>query len=121
MSALTLSEPRKRARRERAPLADLPSLSPLSLSLRLSLSDGSYVLNGAKAFISGAGTSDVYVVMARTDPNVDKARGISCFLVEKGQEGVSFGKPEVKLGWNSQPTCVVQLDDVVVGEENRVG
>ena len=63
----------------------------------------------------------MYVVMARTDPKVDKARGISCFLVEKGQEGVSFGKPEVKLGWNSQPTCVVQLDDVVVGEENRVG
>ena len=59
--------------------------------------------------------------MARTDPNVDKARGISCFLVEKGQEGVSFGKPEVKLGWNSQPTTVVSFDDVVVPAANRIG
>ncbi|QDZ21532.1 acyl-CoA dehydrogenase [Chloropicon primus] len=83
--------------------------------------DGSYVLNGAKAFISGAGTSDVYIVMARTDPGADKAKGITCFVVEKDQEGVSFGKPEKKLGWNSQPTCVVSFDDVVVPAENRVG
>ena len=83
--------------------------------------DGSYVLNGAKAFISGGGTSDVYIVMARTDSSADKAKGITCFLVEKTDEGVSFGKPEKKLGWNSQPTCVVQFDDVVVPEENRIG
>ena len=78
-----------------------------------------YVLNGSKAFISGGGVSDVYVVMARTGEPGPK--GISCFLVEKDTEGVSFGKPEVKLGWNSQPTTVVSFDDVVVPRANRIG
>ena len=61
-----------------------------------------YVLNGAKAFISGGGQSDVYVVMARTGEPGPK--GISCFLVEKDMNGVSFGKPEIKLGWNNEVT-----------------
>mmetsp|Transcript_40650 Transcript_40650/g.86560 ORF Transcript_40650/g.86560 Transcript_40650/m.86560 type:complete len:418 (+) Transcript_40650:172-1425(+) len=78
-----------------------------------------YVLNGAKAFISGGGVSDVYIVMARTGEAGPK--GISCFLVEKSMAGVSFGKPEVKLGWNSQPTTVVSFDDVVVPAANRIG
>ena len=80
---------------------------------------GDYILNGAKAFISGGGVSDVYIVMARTGPKEMGAKGISCFLVEKDQEGVSFGKPEVKLGWNAQPTSVVSFDDVRVPEKNR--
>jgi isobutyryl-CoA dehydrogenase len=61
-----------------------------------------YVLNGSKAFISGAGSSDVYVVMCRT--GAEGPKGISCLLVEKGMEGIDFGKNEDKIGWRSQPT-----------------
>ncbi len=78
-----------------------------------------YVLNGSKAFISGAGVSDVYVVMART--GVDGAKGVSTFVVEKGQEGLSFGANERKMGWNAQPTAQVNFDNVRVHESNRVG
>nr|WP_202899391.1 acyl-CoA dehydrogenase family protein [Kordiimonas gwangyangensis] len=59
-----------------------------------------YVLNGSKAFISGGGESDVYVVMARTSD--DGAKGISCFIVEKDTPGLSFGAQEKKMGWHSQ-------------------
>ena len=78
-----------------------------------------YVLNGAKAFISGGGMSDIYVVMARTSD--DGAKGISCFVVEKGTEGLSFGAQEKKLGWNSQPTSTVNFDDCRIPASNRVG
>jgi alkylation response protein AidB-like acyl-CoA dehydrogenase len=78
-----------------------------------------YVLNGSKAFISGAGVSDVYVVMARTGG--DGAKGVSTFVVEKGQEGLSFGANERKMGWNAQPTAQVNFDNVRVHESNRVG
>ena len=78
-----------------------------------------YVLNGAKAFISGGGTSDVYVVMARTSD--DGARGISCFVVEKDTPGLSFGAQEKKLGWHSQPTCAVMFDDCRIPAANLVG
>jgi hypothetical protein len=78
-----------------------------------------YVLNGAKAFISGAGTSDVYVVMARTGG--EGAKGVSTFVVDKDAPGLSFGANERKMGWNSQPTRQVLLDDVVVPAENRIG
>jgi alkylation response protein AidB-like acyl-CoA dehydrogenase len=78
-----------------------------------------YILNGGKAFISGAGVSDVYVVMARTGG--DGAKGVSTFLVEKGQEGLSFGANERKMGWNAQPTAQVNFDNVRVHESNRVG
>ena len=78
-----------------------------------------YVLNGAKAFISGAGVSDVYVVMARTgDPG---PKGVSAFVVERDWAGVSFGAPERKMGWNSQPTAQVNLDGVRAPESNRLG
>ena len=80
---------------------------------------GDYVLNGAKAFISGGGVSDLYVVMARTGEPGPK--GISTFLVEKGTPGLSFGAQERKLGWNSQPTAMVQFDDCRVPASNRVG
>jgi len=78
-----------------------------------------YVLNGAKAFISGGGVSDLYVVMARTGEPGPK--GISTLVVEKGTAGLSFGAQERKMGWNSQPTAMVQFDDCRVPAENRVG
>ena len=78
-----------------------------------------YVLNGAKAFISGSGFSDVYVVMARTSD--DGARGVSAFVVEKDFPGISFGKKEEKMGWRAQPTATVNFDDCRVPAENRIG
>ncbi|HSZ50673.1 MAG TPA: acyl-CoA dehydrogenase family protein, partial [Caulobacteraceae bacterium] len=78
-----------------------------------------YVLNGAKAFISGAGTSDLYVVMARTGG--EGAGGVSAIVVEKGAPGLSFGASERKLGWRSQPTAMVHFDHVRVPVANRIG
>ncbi len=78
-----------------------------------------YVLDGAKAFISGAGASDLYAVMARTGG--EGPGGISCILVEKGTPGLAFGKPERKLGWNSQPTAQVLFETCRVPVANRVG
>ena len=78
-----------------------------------------YVLNGAKAFISGAGTSDIYVVMARTGG--EGAGGVSAFVVEKGVAGLSFGAPERKMGWASQPTAMVHFDGVRTPLANRLG
>ena len=69
-----------------------------------------YVLDGTKAFISGGGLSDVYLVMARTGEG--GARGISCFLVENGTPGLSFGAQEKKLGWHSQPTAMVIFEQL---------
>jgi alkylation response protein AidB-like acyl-CoA dehydrogenase len=78
-----------------------------------------YVLNGSKAFISGAGVSDLYVVMVRTGE--DGPKGVSTVVVEKGTPGLSFGAPERKMGWNSQPTAIVNFDNVRVPACNRVG
>ena len=78
-----------------------------------------YVLNGAKQFISGAGVSDVYVVMARTGG--PGAAGISTFVVEKETPGLSFGANEKKMGWNAQPTRAVLFDDCRVPVANRLG
>ncbi len=78
-----------------------------------------YVLNGSKAFISGAGTSDLYVVMVRTGE--DGPRGISTVLVEKGTPGLSFGADEKKMGWNSQPTAIVNFEDCRIPVANRIG
>jgi alkylation response protein AidB-like acyl-CoA dehydrogenase len=83
-----------------------------------------YVLNGTKAFISGGGTSDIYVAMVRTGeagPRQTKAGGISCLVVEKGAKGLSFGKKERKLGWNTQPTAMVIFEDCRVPVANRLG
>jgi alkylation response protein AidB-like acyl-CoA dehydrogenase len=79
----------------------------------------SYVLDGAKAFISGAGTSDIYVVMARTGG--EGAGGVSTFVVEAGAPGLSFGAQERKMGWNSQPTAMVHFDGVRVPADQRIG
>jgi alkylation response protein AidB-like acyl-CoA dehydrogenase len=78
-----------------------------------------YVLNGGKAFISGGGVSDVYVVMARTGG--DGAKGVSAFVVEKGTPGLSFGANERKMGWNAQPTAAVNFDDCRIPAANRIG
>ena len=78
-----------------------------------------WVLNGSKAFISGAGTSDLYVVMVRTGEAGPK--GISAFVVEKDTPGLSFGAQEKKMGWNSQPTAMVQFDDCRVPAANLLG
>jgi alkylation response protein AidB-like acyl-CoA dehydrogenase len=78
-----------------------------------------YVIDGTKQFISGAGYNDVYVCMVRTGE--DKARGITCLIVEKDTPGLSFGAPERKLGWNASPTAQVIFDGVRVPVANRVG
>ncbi|MDY6922455.1 MAG: isobutyryl-CoA dehydrogenase [Pseudomonadota bacterium] len=78
-----------------------------------------WVLNGSKAFISGAGTSDVYVVMARTGG--DGPKGISTFVVDKDAPGLSFGAQERKMGWNSQPTAIVAFDDCRIPAANLLG
>lgn len=78
-----------------------------------------YILNGTKQFISGAGYNDLYLVMARTGEA--GPRGISCFAVEKGMAGLSFGRPEDKLGWNASPTAQVILEDVRVPAANLLG
>ncbi|XP_077820843.1 isobutyryl-CoA dehydrogenase, mitochondrial isoform X1 [Macaca mulatta] len=78
-----------------------------------------YILNGSKAFISGGGESDIYVVMCRTGGPGPK--GISCVVVEKGTPGLSFGKKEKKVGWNSQPTRAVIFEDCAVPLANRIG
>ena len=90
-----------------------------SLRTRAVRDDEHYVLNGAKAFISGAGASDLYAVMARTGG--EGAGGVSCILVEKGTPGLAFGMPERKLGWNSQPTAQVLFETCRVPVANRVG
>jgi alkylation response protein AidB-like acyl-CoA dehydrogenase len=78
-----------------------------------------YVINGAKAFISGGEAGDVYVCMLRTGGEGPK--GISCIVVEKGTPGLSFGKKEKKLGWNSQPTHAVIFEECRVPVANRIG
>lgn len=78
-----------------------------------------YVINGGKAFISGAGHSDIYVCMVRTGD--DGPKGISCFVVEKDTPGLSFGAQERKMGWNSQPTAQVIFEDCRVPVANRIG
>jgi alkylation response protein AidB-like acyl-CoA dehydrogenase len=83
---------------------------------------GDYVLDGVKQFISGAGASDVYVVMARTGgPEKPGPRGISAFIVEKGSPGLSFGAHEEKMGWNAQPTAQVVFEGVRVPADAMLG
>lgn len=90
-----------------------------SLRTTARLDRDAYVIDGTKAFISGAGRSDFYLVMARTGGR--GARGISAFLVERDSPGLSFGKNEAKLGWHSQPTAMVHLDGVRIPIANRLG
>jgi alkylation response protein AidB-like acyl-CoA dehydrogenase len=90
-----------------------------SLKTRAQRSGDQYVLDGSKAFISGGGVSDIYVCMVRTGGA--GPRGISCIAVEKGAPGLSFGAPEKKLGWKSQPTAMVTFENCRVPVENLIG
>lgn len=81
--------------------------------------DGGYILNGSKSFISGAGVSDIYLVMARTGDAGPK--GISAFVVPKSAMGLSFGANEKKMGWKSQPTAQVMFDTVFVSDDALLG
>ena len=77
------------------------------------------MLDGTKAFISGGGVSDIYVVMVRTGDG--GPRGISCIVVEKGTPGLSYGAQEKKLGWKSQPTAMVMFENCRVPVANLIG
>jgi len=81
--------------------------------------NSTYVLDGVKQFISGAGASDIYLVMARTGD--DGAGGVSAFLLEKDTPGLSFGANERKMGWNTQPTRQVIMEGARVPAENLIG
>jgi alkylation response protein AidB-like acyl-CoA dehydrogenase len=90
-----------------------------NLSTRARRDGDHYVLDGTKAFISGGGVSDIYVVMARTGEG--GPRGISCIVVEKGTPGLTFGAREKKLGWKTQPTAMVIFENCRVPVSNRIG
>lgn len=90
-----------------------------SLSTRAEKKGGAYILNGAKAFISGAGDTDVLVVMARTGG--PGARGISAFVVPGDTPGITYGRKEHKMGWNSQSTRPITFENVEVPAENLLG
>jgi alkylation response protein AidB-like acyl-CoA dehydrogenase len=98
-----------------------PSSGSDAASLRTrAVRDGDhYILNGAKQFISGAGFSDLYVVMVRTGDA--SAKGISTIVVEKDTSGLSFGVNEKKMGWHAQPTATVNFADCRVPVENLLG
>ena len=90
-----------------------------NLTTRADRDGDDYIINGAKVFISGAGFSDLYIVMARSEGSGPK--GISAFLVERGTPGLSFGKNERKMGWNAQPTAMVNFDNCRIPADNRLG
>jgi alkylation response protein AidB-like acyl-CoA dehydrogenase len=90
-----------------------------NLSTKARRDGNHYVLDGAKAFISGGGVSDIYVCMVRTGEAGPK--GISCIVVEKGTPGLSFGAQEKKLGWKSQPTAMVMFENCRVPADNLIG
>ncbi|HCH25032.1 MAG TPA: acyl-CoA dehydrogenase, partial [Oceanospirillaceae bacterium] len=78
-----------------------------------------YVLTGSKVFISGAGETDVLVVMART--GVDGPKGISAFVLDANSAGISFGRKEDKMGWNAQSTRMINFDQVRVPANQMLG
>jgi alkylation response protein AidB-like acyl-CoA dehydrogenase len=90
-----------------------------ALRTRAAAAEAGWALTGTKAFISGAGYSDAYIVMARSGEA--GPRGISAFVVTAGSAGLSFGAPEDKMGWRAQPTAQVQLDACKVPPENLLG
>ena len=92
-----------------------------SLKTRAERVGNEYIINGSKAFISGAGSTDVLVLMARTGDASSGASGISAFVVPANAEGVSYGKKEEKMGWNSQPTRVINFDKVRIPANHLLG
>lgn len=92
-----------------------------SIKTRAELVGGEYVINGSKAFISGAGSTDVLVLMARTGDANSGAGGISAFAVPAHLPGISYGKKEEKMGWNSQPTRTISFDNVRIPANHLLG
>ncbi|QNP60111.1 acyl-CoA dehydrogenase family protein [Paenacidovorax monticola] len=92
-----------------------------SLKTRAELVGHEYVINGAKAFISGAGSTDVLVLMARTGDANSGAGGVSAFAVPADAQGISYGKKEEKMGWNSQPTRTISFDNVRIPADHLLG
>ena len=90
-----------------------------ALKTRAVKDGGDYVVTGSKAFISGGGENEIYVTMVRTGQEGPK--GISCLVIEKDMNGVSFGAQERKLGWHSQPTAMVNFENCRVPAENLIG
>ena len=92
-----------------------------SLKTRAELVGNEYVINGSKAFISGAGSTDVLVLMARTGDAQSGASGISAFAVPADTPGITYGKKEHKMGWNSQPTRTISFDNVRIPANHLLG
>ena len=92
-----------------------------SLKTRAELVGHEYVINGSKAFISGAGATDVLVLMARTGDAASGAGGISAFVVPADAPGITYGKKEHKMGWNSQPTRTISFDNVRIPFDHLLG
>ena len=92
-----------------------------SLKTRAELVGNEYIINGSKAFISGAGSTDVLVLMARTGAPDSGAGGISAFAVPADAAGIHYGKKEEKMGWNSQPTRTISFDNVHVPANHLLG
>jgi alkylation response protein AidB-like acyl-CoA dehydrogenase len=91
-----------------------------ALSCSAEKTDGGYLLNGTKLYVTSGGVADIYAVMVRTDPE-QKSRGISALVVEKGAKGFTFGPHEPKMGLNASPTTELVFKDCFVPEENRIG
>lgn len=92
-----------------------------SLQCRAERRDESYVLNGAKMWVTNGGEADIYLLMARTGGKHTGSAGISCFVVEKGTPGFTFGKKERKMGLHSSPTRELLFEDCMVPAANRIG
>ena len=92
-----------------------------SIKTRAELVGSEYVINGSKAFISGAGSTDVLVLMARTGDAGSGASGISAFAVPANLPGIQYGKKEEKMGWNSQPTRTISFDNVRIPANHLLG
>lgn len=90
-----------------------------SLTTKAERQGDQYVLSGSKVFISGAGSTDLLIVMARTANN--GAKGISAFAVPADAKGISYGKPEEKMGWNAQPTRMITFDNVSIPASHLLG
>ncbi len=90
-----------------------------SLKTKAERKGDSWVINGSKKWISNAGISEFYTVIAQTDPSLG-SKGITAFIVEKSDPGVSFGAPEKKMGFRGSPTREVYFDNVTIGDDRRI-